>query len=84
MLSVFLLGGSGEIGKAIAKKFTEAFTDLLSQLEPPPFVQKAISMFEDRLYEDLTVALAGDCFYTLQKAINKAQTFKKKKASTGQ
>ena len=69
--------------KESVKEFAEAFTNLLSQLEPPPSVQKAISMFEDRLHEDLAAALAGDRFDTLQEAIDKAQTVEEK-ASTGQ
>ena len=64
--------------KESVQEFSECFLVLLEQLNPRPTEQAAISLFEDKLHKEISAALAGDRFDSLQEAIDKAQTVEEK------
>ena len=60
------------------QEFSEAFLILLDQLNPTLSAEASIAAFEDKLYKDISAALAGDRFETRQEAIQKAQVVEEK------
>ena len=60
--------------KENVQEFSEAYLILLDQLCPSLSKEAAIAMFEGKLHKDISTALAGNRFDTLQEAIQKAQT----------
>ena len=55
-------------------EFTESFILLIDQLEPKPLERRAIIMLKDKIHKEV----AGDCFVTLQEAIDKARIVEEK------
>ena len=55
-------------------EISEAYLILLDQLNPTLSEESVIAMFDDKLHNNISAALAGDCFDTLQEAMHLEST----------